>query len=201
MPRIIIVILMLLVVPVFSQAQQFDYENSTYDSLLKSEKSFEVLDTIYYDSPMYTYRIKYNFTSFMDGYEVGFFSPKKLPEELLNFMSEYFKNTSSCKNDSMSKRFFDYLNGDSIYFEIGLNLFLGSYFQRYQLSCNSTQLNSDNENLYRLFEQKCDRYLLFKCMISDLHVGMHHIRIPINMKEQLIIVPGPMGIEENYCNH
>ncbi len=192
---------MLLVVPVFSQAQQFDYENSTYDSLLKSEKSFEVLDTIYYDSPMYTYRIKYNFTSFMDGYEVGFFSPKKLPEELLNFMSEYFKNTSSCKNDSMSKRFFDYLNGDSIYFEIGLNLFLGSYFQRYQLSCNSTQLNSDNENLYRLFEQKCDRYLLFKCMISDLHVGMHHIRIPINMKEQLIIVPGPMGIEENYCNH
>ena len=192
---------MLLVVPVFSQAQQFDYENSTYDSLLKSEKSFEVLDTIYYDSPMYTYRIKYNFTSFMDGYEVGFFSPKKLPEELLNFMSEYFKNTSSCKNDSMSKRFFDYLNGDSIYFEIGLNLFLGSYFQRYQLSCNSTQLNSDNENLYRLFEQKCDRYLLFKCMISDLHIGMHPIRIPINMKEQLIIVPGPMGIEENYCNH
>lgn len=195
--------------PKLAITQQYIYDNIKYDSLFKTGEYFDVVDTVYPNSPMYEYSILYNFTPFPNGYEIDIISPNTISVELINLLSEYFKDTSAASNDSISMKLFRYLNEQGIFFTIGSNLFLGSYFNGYGHPCSVSmsglswsfrKLESYNNSLYQVYEKHCDRYLLIRWKQPTLYLGMNKIRFPVNMKDQLIMVEFPMGIEDNYCN-
>lgn len=192
-----------------AKAQQYIYDNNKYDSLFKTGEYFEIIDTIFSNKSIYSYSIKYNFTTQFNGNKIYMASSDKIPTDLIDSISKYFSDTNVVKNDSISTKLLYDLNKQGIYFSLGSNLFFNSYFYNYKLPCSTTtkglnntvkSLESDNVELYQIHEVFCDRYLLVKWKKPLFTFGLRGIRFPVKMQDQLIMVEFPIGIEENYCN-